>query len=63
MRLVMIAATATLLVLSAAVQASAFGISAVPSVEGLNVVVPAAAKKKPPVKKKEKVEYMRAAPM
>jgi hypothetical protein len=54
MRLATIAATATVLMLTAA------SISAMPSVRAFSAVLPAAAKK-PAKKKKEKVEYIRSA--
>ncbi len=60
MRLATIAATATVLMLTAAAPAGAVSISAMPSVKAFSAVLPAAAKK-PAKKKKEKVEYMRSA--
>jgi hypothetical protein len=60
MRYLMIAAAAAMLFSVA--PAGAVSISAVPSAQTFSVVVSAAAKKHMK-KKKEKVEYMRAAPM
>ena len=59
MRYLMFAAT---IMLFSAAPAGAVSISAVPSAQTFSAVVPAAAKKHMK-KKKEKVEYMRAAPM
>ncbi|HEY5306535.1 MAG TPA: hypothetical protein VIJ52_07705 [Pseudolabrys sp.] len=52
---------ATIMLFSAA-PAGAVSISAVPSAQTFSAIMPAAAKKHMK-KKKEKVEYMRAAPM
>ena len=61
MRFLMIAVAATLLILPATQQANACG-GAKHSAEAAPTDL-SAAKKKPMKKKKEKVEYMRAAPM
>jgi ABC-type transporter MlaC component len=60
MRYLMIAAAAAMMF--SAAPAGAVSISAVPAAQTFSEVVPAAAKKHMK-KKKEKVEYMRAAPM
>jgi hypothetical protein len=60
MRIVMIAAAATLLLLPAAAPANACGATHTAKAAATDY---SAAKHKKPVKKKEKVEYMRAVPM